>query len=608
MSHVSRPPTHPRFFFLVSVWPRLACVWLVTVLALGVMSCSSSSPKPEQGISQKLAIPEYFKYIPADTPYVVAGLKPVPYKELGVDILANYKPMLSAMLGQMRTQMANTPPEYVQSEERLVVALLEELEGNFSQEGIKNLGMTLDGHLALYGIGVLPVVRMELADAAKFEAFLGRLEAKAPKPLEARLIGPEGKIKMRLWQDGGFSVPMIVTDTEFLVGMTPDNFLEEFVAQMIGQQLPETSMFQDNRIAKVQAQQGYLPYSAGYAEISRVMDAVVGLDPTSKAALTLDRIYAQTGGPGPAFSAPCQGELSAIGRGVPRVVFGYNEFSKAGTTATVRLSVTNGLTGRMAVAKSPVPGFAHLQRQEGMLGVGLGVSVGGVIEFLRTEAQRLVDAPFVCPDLQGVNTMVQNMFFATQQVPPFAAGITGLSLLLQELSMDTASFGQGQPPITAILAALVVGNTDPQQLYGAIQAFVPELSQVTLTPSGQPIAFQLPAQGQQFFAPGVSSFVAMSPGAVGIGLGQGADAVLANHVETTTTPTPVVFAHYDVDRFGKFFASMSRGMSAGEQDMVSQILLSSNLMESATVTVDIDDSGVSLVSRGKFKPQVAGAK
>ena len=64
-------------------------------------------------------------------------------------------------------------------EEKIARALAEELSGKISKAGFAELGVSTSPRWALYGVGLLPVVRVSLADAGKFKAMIGRIEAKS---------------------------------------------------------------------------------------------------------------------------------------------------------------------------------------------------------------------------------------------------------------------------------------------------------------------------------------------------------------------------------------------------------------------------------------------
>src|SRR5690606_25262810 len=68
-------------------------------------------------------------------------------------------------------------------ERQRVSAIVEELAAMVTPEGIPEAGIDRDSQVAIYGVGLLPVLRVTLSDAAKFEAAVKRVEERAGKAM-----------------------------------------------------------------------------------------------------------------------------------------------------------------------------------------------------------------------------------------------------------------------------------------------------------------------------------------------------------------------------------------------------------------------------------------
>ena len=65
------------------------------------------------------------------------------------------------------------------------------------REGFESLGLSLEAHSVIYGVGVFPVFRMTLKDGAVFDAAMKRIEEKGNLKPEMRDLGG---VKYRYYQ------------------------------------------------------------------------------------------------------------------------------------------------------------------------------------------------------------------------------------------------------------------------------------------------------------------------------------------------------------------------------------------------------------------------
>ncbi|MDH3553511.1 MAG: hypothetical protein OER22_12910, partial [Gammaproteobacteria bacterium] len=112
------------------------------------------------------------QYVPADTPYVVANVEPLPDDlmdklEPKIDrLMRSYQSMLSAVLASKQQEL----PEAERNSEKYqrANAVVDELMTLMSIEGMRSAGLGRDATGVLYGNGLLPVVRVQLSDGALF--------------------------------------------------------------------------------------------------------------------------------------------------------------------------------------------------------------------------------------------------------------------------------------------------------------------------------------------------------------------------------------------------------------------------------------------------------
>lgn len=577
------------------LWITLAC--LLLVLSLPMSGCKKQRKKDTK-LTDQLRIPENFKHIPADTPYVFADIKAIPYEELGWD---RYLQMSQASLSTLReTTMAGVegmPPEMVSPDERFMLAVLDELDGRMSPEGLKELGISLEGHFAFYGIGIFPALRMELADAKKFEAMIARIEGKVGEKMPTKTWKD---MTFRYLGDSEAMLPVIITDNELLVGLTTTKFEDEYLSYLTGKKLPEKSLFQDNRLLAMQKQYEMLPYMSGYMDTRGLVDVLVGQDSTS----LLARSLRSTGEELPPLSDACKGEFSQLSKDVPRVVFGYTEVTKNSASALMGVEVLNGMPQRMMAAKAAAPGYASELHQQALLSIAFGVDVDKFIEAMRQEAQSIGQQPYTCEELTWINESAEEFYFSSQQLPPFLRSVRGVSLVLSELD-----FANNQ--LNKLATVSVVRSANPQELFDSLKLFfAAQLGEVNLKPDGQAVTVPLP-EGLKAQIPGIPTpHMAMTSGALGFSMGPGMQDAMLKDMKGAEGQSPVFGVTYDMSRFAALIdANMPRdGMSDEERQTYDSMLEAYRSIGPASFSFDVTERGFFMKASGTFIPEEGGGK
>ena len=145
------------------------------IVGLSISACSKDSD--ESAGSALTASDGLLKYVPADTPYVLA--MPVALPD---DVLDKMEPQTDMMLqmypdlleGILRSAIETREADGQESDElENAMPLLDELDSLLSIEGLRAAGIDRDSRFVMYGAGVLPVIRTTLSDGNLLEAAIG---------------------------------------------------------------------------------------------------------------------------------------------------------------------------------------------------------------------------------------------------------------------------------------------------------------------------------------------------------------------------------------------------------------------------------------------------
>ena len=566
---------------------HLIVLFIGLTLVFTTVGCKTTNTKDDSLITKQLKIPEHFKHIPADTPYVFADIEPFPYDELDWQFIESYGSLITELRDQLTAEARNMPGDSIDKELQLTLAVLDELDGNMSPEGLKNLGIAIQGHIALYGIGAYPVYRLELADSSKFEAMIARIEAKVGEEIPRAKRGAHEYREIRAEE---LVIPIIITDKELVFGMTHAGFADTFVDYMTGDKMPERSLYQDNALLEMMRKHDFKPYVAGYFDITRFVSVVTGEDKFSLLAQSL----MASGLDAPDLEASCRTEYNALAAAAPRIIMGYDEITRTHMSATFGLEMNTPLAKRLASARGSIPGFTSAKRDSGIFAYGMGVDLKALVEVLRGEAKRLGEDPFQCPDLLEFNDAAAAFNSAAQQIPPFISTMLGADVSLLGLELDNDM-------VTRLQATAVIRLEEPDALMGTLKLLVPELTNLTIKPGDAPVALTLP---QEFAAmgPGVTTpYIAMSDNAIGLCIGEGMQAHMLDLINAPVQRTPIMSIAYDMARIVKLIDDNS-DLSA-EDEFAGAALGIYETMGALKMDVDIDATGLYTRMRVEMVPK-----
>lgn len=407
-------------------------------------------------------------FVPADTPYVIASLEPVPEK-----VTENWRrqmqqawPVVTQIYGPIIDEIGKKD----EGASRVLRALLDEVRDRDTLEKWRELGFTMQARSAIYGIGLLPVIRLELADADAFRAAVARVEQKSGAKLATARIGDQD-----LWTFGSAEVQglMAIEGKQLVLGLVPGSADEALKRRVLGLDRPEKSLADSGALADFNKARGYLPYGSGWVDTRRVL-ALYGSDPGLAAFAKAD------GKELPALDAACRSELDALATKAPRLAVGYTALDGSRMTLHMRMDLEPALAKTLAALPSPLPSATA---KDALFDFALAMPVLRGRDFLVAQADAVAKAPFACSLLQPMNDSFAEMKTKLDQViPPPFADLVGLRATIDRFEW---SEGADKPDISGVL---LVGSNNPAFLVNLAQVSTPALAQLKLEPNAQPVA------------------------------------------------------------------------------------------------------------------------
>ncbi|HET8899800.1 MAG TPA: hypothetical protein VFN09_13605 [Rhodanobacteraceae bacterium] len=479
---------------------------LVTLLAtLGACSHKSTDSNP-------------LAYVPADTAFVLAGLEPLTPAQRDT-LLKPSNMQLPFMVSQWRWLADQLAQAKNNAASNLLRGIATELDGKTWQQFAADNGIELFGHWAIYGVGLAPVYRGGLADAARFKALLDRLDKAAGQTPVQHSMGDFDYRTIAL-ANSKLSVFVAVEGSQIVMTVAPDSIQPALLARILGATPPRASLADSERLQKLASSRGYLPNMVGVVDTKALLQAAFNADPYAQA--MYDAIRKQAGkspAPLPAATPACREDAARIAARLPEISAGFTTLEPRHVAQRVNIALAPDIIKAFGGVNATLPGLG-LSTVDAPLAFALLTPFKQMQQFWSDQARAVAAKPFTCKPLLPLN-----------------AGIAALSSKLPLLSippMDTLlgirvvidRFGNlfnTSDRATGFSATLVAASTDPAAILKQLQGFQPNLASIQLAADGKPVA--LPSAVAA--AAGGQAWMAMTDSAIGVAFGAGEDSRLA---------------------------------------------------------------------------------
>jgi hypothetical protein len=558
---------------------------LVSLIASAFIlaSCDREQPEPEQAavLSSKESV---LKYIPADTPYVLASVEPLPDElmdkiEPKIDqVLQAYQSILRAVVTAKQREMPED--ERGNDASKRIAAIVDELTTLLSLEGLRSAGITREASGAIYGNGLLPVLRLELTDGALLDSAIARLEEKAGQKLPVAAIEGGG---YRFVELDEFRLVIAIIADQAVVTMVPGSFDADQIADAIGLTPPETSIADTGALARIADEYSFTPHYIGFIDVPAIASTFIDPQTGTNAALLA------MGQPETAnLSDVCKQEIRSIASVVPRIVTGYTQVNDERLDSAFVVELREDIASGMALLPAPVPGLGD--DQGGLMSFGLSLDMKGAREFVEKRVEALEAEPFKCEQLAGIQQGIAGMRQGLNQpIPPIFYDFKGFLAVIDKLEgLDLES----QTPPEAVEGRFLLAIDNAQALVALGAMFSPELAELNLQSDGVPVALDLPqTQGM-----GISAFAAMTDNAIAIATGEGADAGLKAMLKAETAdPSPFLSFSMDAARYYEFLGEAVAVADDGEAEEATPPELKAAVQEIMTAVSSLYDRMTALV-------------
>ena len=555
-------------------------------LLVATVACTDSSDKTDPGSALDTAL---LRYVPADTPYIFAMLDPFPD-----DVADKLEPKIDAILRSHAGMLKTIRDTALKSAEgggipNEAAEALDEMGKLLSIEGFRGAGIQRDSKAVVYGVGLLPVLRMTLSDGDLMDAAIARVEEKAGDGMSVAIIGGQS---YRYAGDDEGRLVVAVIDNEIVLSIVPTNLPDELLKSVLGLTLPKSSMADSGELQKIIDDNDFLTHSVGLIDFERIvatfLDDQSGVNEELLALMEYD---------GSVLDDVCRSEIREMSGIFPRIVTGYSEMSVDRFVSDTILELRGDIAAGLAALPAPVPGLGS--DQGGLLAFGMSVDLLAAREFYTARLDALQADPYECElfaDLQ--EGLEQARTALNQPIPPIVYSFKGFLAVVEDIEgMDLAN---NQPPTSADIRVLVATDNAAGLLaMGAM--FSPEIAGLDVKPDGKPVRFE----SQRLAGAVDAAYVAMTDTALAMSIGQGTEVQLGDMLSAAVNePHPFASMEMDTARYYEFISKTMVIEDDGEDSIPPELKAAiGEAMASAgqifsrmTVRVEFTERGIEIPS------------
>ena len=493
---------------------------------------------------------DLLQYIPADTPYVMAFTRPLPE-----DLVDRMEPAMDETLSAYRTLIelvladaASARDEEQAGEEgaasfdeeqfRRFEAVMTEIVDMLSVQGLRDAGIGRDALFALYGDGLLPVIRMALTDGDKFDEAIARFEQKAETTLETAEI--RGLPYRYAELDEKARVIIATPEDDAIIAIIPADYDEKRLALTLGLDKPSKSLYRSKELRKIAKEYDFTDHAVGFFDVERIAASFLD-DPSGRNA----DLFALMEYDPSQLDDTCKTEFAELAGVVPRIVMGYTDVGERHMAGAMIVELREDIAAGLATLPAAVPGLGR--DPGGLFSFGFSLDPMALRTFYEARLDAMEKAPFQCAALAELQaSTAQGRQALAQPLPPVVYNFRGMMATIEDVEVFDMS--TTQPP-ESIDAGILFVVENAQDLVNMAALMSPQVAALNLLPDGKSRRLDLPELGEM----AEKAFAALSNSGLSISVGDGAEqkaeAMLEADIERTS---PLMSVSVDAKRYYEF--------------------------------------------------------
>jgi len=408
---------------------------------------------------------------------------------------------------------------------KLIGALKTEVAGKDVKGMMDLVGLDPQAHVAVYGIGLVPVMRLELAKPDNLRATVGRIETSSGSKLATGKVG-----NLDYWiVDGGDANAKLegvfaISGKQLVATVAPAKASEADLRTLFGIDKPAKSLAASGDLAALNKRMNYLSYTSGYFDTAKVV-AVLKAPPTPLETSFLTAI----GQTKPSIDPVCSAEYDQLATAWPGASFGVTDLSVKHMALRAVLETRADIAKDLQTLRAPMPGMKLAQ--DSLFDLGFSANLTKLPDLATKYADATDKSPWKCPQLASLNQSMDQS--KTTLTNPAFAGYApmfhGFHAIVDKLVMTD---GQTMPDVSAVIA---IGSDNPASLLAMAGSIAPSIATLGLKPDGVAKALP-PIPNVPITAP---MFAAMTDKLLAVSIGTGEDAKIPDAMKLDDAQQPL---------------------------------------------------------------------
>jgi hypothetical protein len=526
----------------------------LVIAALGLAACGKGD-EPAPATSVLSSNDTILRHVPADSPYVLANVEPFPDEMMDKlepridEILRSYQTVLRELVAAKQKELSEEERE--SEDAQRASAVIEELAGLLSMEGLRGAGLGRDATAAIYGNGLLPVMRFDLTEGALFDAAISRIEEKAGHKMSVAAVDGGG---YRYADLDDVRVAIAILEDQAVITLVPSTFSTEQTVVALGLTPPESSIADAGILAAIARDYGLTPHYVGFVDVRKL--AASFMEPQAG----LNAVLLETAGHDPAaYSDVCKAEITEAAGVIPRMVMGYTHVDVSRLDSKFVVEVRDDIAAGLANLTASVPGLGG--DPGGLMAFGMSLDVKAAREFVEARIAALEADPYQCELFAEIQAGAEGAKAGLQQpIPPIVYDFRGFLAIIDDIEgMDLAT----ETPPTSVDGRFMIAMDNAPALVAMGAMFSPELAALNLQPDGKPVALDLPQMQDM----GMKAYAALTDSAVAIATGENSEADLTSMLGAEAAETaPLMSFSMDAGRYYAFLGEAIAQSDAGDDE------------------------------------------
>ena len=550
-----------------------------TSLLSGILllsGCSNEEPTQTSSDQAAPAVSEdlWLRQIPSSTPYFFVSRERLSED----DAMALIEKMGS--MDDMDIQIAeleelrdtSDDPDVAQFLD-ITITLLNAFSDVKTLDDYHQRGMMPNARSAVYGLGLLPAIRVELHDEERFKIFFENLLTELDADIQAAQLGD-----IHYWHTSAENLLqsfITVKDKQVIIGLLPSTVEQIVIEQLFGITPPTMSLLQSGEIEQLEQRYKYSPYGSGRISTQQLVNEIINPShPATQALMDLGNSDALNVG-------QCRNDIDRLIHLFPAVVMGVHTLDTQHISGSVRLAASADIADDLTSFTTSVPGLGTGQ---GVASLGLALDFPALTRALQKYAGQVRTTPFTCPELAGINDMWNELGLFTNNPMAMLVGpaLSGANVRIDSFIMDPI-----QPSGTGVVS---LASPNAQGLLSAVSMFVPQIASLNLKSNGE-----VKQVDPSLLPPDLPHVhAAMSDTAILLGVGIDKPKQLTTELQATSGRSDLMmYSHLTSDAFATLAEISSQLPNTDGMD-TAELLYMAEIYEKIAFWMGVDASGFEL--------------